>query len=193
MAHYDEQLTLRAARAEYFEANGFGEDGGYGKSWVHFRVGPLPVAFPNTAARVRAVRYHDLHHVATGYDTDLRGECEIGAWEIGGSCRGFVAAWILNFAAFAFGLVREPRAVFHAYVRGRHSRNFYDRPWSEELLEPTVGDARRALGLDAAVPSPALADRFTFAAWSVAAALYGVLVLALPVAAFWLLVSRLSG
>ena len=104
-----------------------------------------------------------------------------------------MAAWILNFFAFAVGLVREPRALFRAYVRGRHTRNFYDRPWSEELLEPTVAEARRALGLDGAVPATGLADRLSFAAWSGAAALYAVLSLAIPVGALWLLVSRLSG
>ena len=46
------------------------------------RIGRVPVAaFPNGAARVRAVRLHDLHHVATGYATSWVGEAEIGAWE----------------------------------------------------------------------------------------------------------------
>jgi ubiquinone biosynthesis protein Coq4 len=39
------------------------------------------------------VRLHDLHHLVTGYPTDWKGELEISAWEIAGSCRGYVAAW----------------------------------------------------------------------------------------------------
>ena len=73
MPHYDAALTLREARGRYFAANGLGE-GGYDDKWVRLAVGPLRFAFPNTAGRVRAVRYHDLHHVVTGYATDWTGE-----------------------------------------------------------------------------------------------------------------------
>ncbi len=189
MAHYDERLTLRAARTQYFEANGFGADGGYAARWVHFRIGPLPLGFPNTAARVRAVRFHDLHHIATGYDTDLRGEYEVAAWEIGGGCRTYLAAWILNFGAFMVGLLVEPRALLRAFVRGRHSRNFYDRGWSEELLEQTVGEARCALVLDRAVPAPGREDRLAFAGWGLAAGVCGI---AVPIGLVWLLALLLS-
>ena len=75
---YDNAMSVRDARDKYFADNGFG-DGGYHDRWVRFKIGPLPVAIPNTASRKRAVRLHDLHHVATGYDTDLRGEAEIEA------------------------------------------------------------------------------------------------------------------
>jgi hypothetical protein len=111
---YDEALPLRAARARYFEDNAFGPDGGYSKSWVPIQMGPIKVAIPNSAARVRAVKYHDLHHVVTGYTTDLVGEAEIGAWEIGSGCAGFVAAWILNLYAIVLGFCRGPRAPYGA-------------------------------------------------------------------------------
>ena len=68
-----EALIIRDARAQYFAENGFG-DGGYTATWVKVQAGPLPIYFPNTAARVRAVRLHDLHHVVTGYDTMWTGE-----------------------------------------------------------------------------------------------------------------------
>src|SRR5690349_11954766 len=96
LVHYDEGLSMRAARAIYFDVNRFGADGGYGDAWVDFKLGPLPVPFPNTRARVRAVRYHDLHHVLTGYDTSTIGELEISAWELGAGCKDFAAAWQLN-------------------------------------------------------------------------------------------------
>lgn len=68
MTTYAEALTIRDARAQYFAENGFG-DGGYTAKWVKLQAGPIPLFFPNTASRVRAVRFHDLHHVVTGYDT----------------------------------------------------------------------------------------------------------------------------
>ena len=83
-------MTVRDARARYFAANGFSE-AAYVDAWVRFKVGPLPVVFPNTRSRKRAVPMHDLHHVATGYGTSLVGEAEIGAWEIAGGCGRFAA------------------------------------------------------------------------------------------------------
>ena len=139
---------MREARARYFESNGFG-DGGYDAKWVKLSLGPVPFAFPNSAARVRAVRLHDLHHVATDYDTSVLGEAEIGAWEIGGSCRGFVAAWILNLYAMVLGFWIDPGAVYRAFVRGRHTENLYSGVWDEALLDQRVGELREQLRLAA--------------------------------------------
>ena len=168
MAHYDPALILREARGRYFAANGLGA-GGYEEKWVKIAVGPLGFAFPNTAGRVRAVRYHDLHHVVTGYATDWTGEAEIGAWEIASGCRDLIAAWILNLYAMQIGLWVSPRAVWRAFVRGRHSRNLYSEPWSEALLDESVGEMRSRLALESAPPRASLSDRFSFASWSAAA------------------------
>jgi hypothetical protein len=178
----DAPFSVREARARYFAESGFGADGGYAKRWVTVRLGPLPLAFPNTAARVRAVRYHDLHHVVTGYRTDVVGEAEIGAWEVGGGCAGFGAAWILNLYAMVLGFgAGAPGAVWRAFVRGRRTRNLYRTPWSETLLDAPVAELRAQLGLDAvpASPGPATgAERAAFAAWSAAALALATLTLA---------------
>lgn len=147
LVHYDEGLTMREARALYFEVNRFGADGGYGDAWVDFKLGPLPVPFPNTRARVRAVRYHDLHHVLTGYDTNAIGEFEIAAWELGAGCKGFVAAWQLNLGGLFAGLLSAPRRTVRAFFRGRRSESLYGRPF-EELLDREVGELRREMRVD---------------------------------------------
>ncbi|KYF68640.1 hypothetical protein BE04_10770, partial [Sorangium cellulosum] len=148
LVQYDEGLTMREARAIYFEVNGFGADGGYGDAWVDFKLGPLPVPFPNTPARVRAVRYHDLHHVLTGYDTNTIGEFEISAWELGAGCKDFVAAWHLNLGGLFAGLLSAPRRTVRAFLRGRRSESLYGQPF-EALLDRTVGDLRREMRADA--------------------------------------------
>ena len=165
---YAESLSLLDARRVYFDANGFGADGGYAKRWVKVKLGPVPLAFPNSEARVRAVRYHDLHHVATGYDTDWTGEGEIAAWEIASSCRGFLAAWWLNLSAMAIGLVIAPARIFRAFVRGRHTRNLYAERFDDALLETTVGALRKRLDLASPPPAATSGDRVAFAAWCVA-------------------------
>jgi hypothetical protein len=147
-ADQDPDETLLEARTRYFERNGFGLDGGYSAKWVHVTVGVIPFAFPNLPSRVRAVRYHDLHHVLTGYATDMKGEAEIAAWELATNCRGFGAAWLLNFGTLSYGTVFCPRRVHAAFVRGRHSANLYDRDFDDTLLGRTVAQQRAELGLD---------------------------------------------
>ena len=149
MPTYDPSLSVRAARSLYFRDNGFGDgdDGNYAEAWVDFKIGPIPLPFPNSAPRVRAVRYHDLHHVLTGYATDTRSEFEIAAWEIGAGCRDFWAAWQLNLGGLAAGMVSIPGRTFRAFVRGRRSKSLYGRDF-EALLDRTVGDLRAECGVD---------------------------------------------
>jgi hypothetical protein len=164
MVSYDTTSTLRAARALYFEANRFGADGGYGKTWVPVKVGPAEFLIRNTASRVRSVRLHDVHHIVTGYPTTLEGEALIAAWELGSQCRDHLAAWFLNASAFAFGILLAPRTLWRAFVRGRRSRNLYRGEWDEALLDRTVGDLRRELGVDEPCVARA-ADAVLFGVW----------------------------
>jgi len=173
MTAYDDSLTLRDARGRYFRDNAFGDDGGYAKKWVTLKLGPLPFAFPNSEARVRAVKWHDLHHVVTGYGTDIVGEAEIGAWEIGSGCAGFVAAWILNFYAMALGFVSgHPGALWRAFLCGRQTRNLYRTRYDDRLLDTPLGALRVQLGFardGAAVGGATLGDRASFTGYCAAA------------------------
>ncbi|HEY6878572.1 MAG TPA: hypothetical protein VI299_11170 [Polyangiales bacterium] len=191
--HYDPQSTLRAARARYFLLNGFGPDGGYEARWVAFKVMSLPIMLPNQGGRRRAVRYHDLHHVLTGYPTDNVGEFEIAAWELAAGCGDYWAAWGLNVAALAGGCVTAPRRTFRAFVRGRASRSLYGEDL-ERVLDATVGEVRSELGLDAADSArPAIGDRVLFLALA-GLGLWvggGVLCVAVPLASLAMLRSQL--
>ncbi|MGK3997958.1 hypothetical protein [Sorangium sp. So ce1024] len=174
LVQYDEGLTMRQARAIYFDVNRFGADGGYGDAWVDFKLGPLPVPFPNTQARVRAVRYHDLHHVLTGYDTNTIGEFEISAWELGAGCKDFVAAWQLNLGGLFAGLLSAPRRTVRAFFRGRRSESLYGRPF-EALLDRTVSDLRREMRVDAPPSGPTAGDVLWLALASLAGLAMAVL------------------
>lgn len=165
MAEYADDQTLRAARAAYFEDNDFGDDGGYGKTWEVIKLGPVPIPIRNVAARVAAIRFHDLHHLVTGYDTDLVGEAEIGAWEIASGCADKWFAWMINLQAMLLGLAVGPRRMYRAFVRGRHSKSLYAEEFRETLLEETVGAARRRLALDREPPAATSGDRLAFLGW----------------------------
>jgi hypothetical protein len=180
---YDDALSLRAARERYFGLAGI--EPGYDAAWVKLKAGPIPLWFPNTKARIRAVKLHDLHHVVTGYTTTWTGEAEIGAWEISSGCAGFVAAWLLNLSAFAIGLVIAPAATWRAFVRGRQTRNLYgsEGELREALLDESVGALRRRLGLDRPLQPAGPSDRLTFGVWSLLAAAQ---MLWLPAVVAWL-------
>jgi hypothetical protein len=166
--------SLESALRDYFADNGFSGDGGYTDAWVDFHLGPIPFPFPNTASRKRAVRFHDLHHLVTGYRTDIAGEFQISAWEIGSGCRDFVAAWQLNLGGMGAGAVRWPRKTWQAFLRGRQSNNFYDRAYDDALLRMKVGDARRELGLDRPLRPATATDVALYALASVAGIVSGV-------------------
>jgi len=134
--------TLRTALGTYFEDNGFGMDGGYDDPWVDFELGPIPLPFPNSAGRKRAVRLHDLHHIVTGYATNTLGEFEISAWELGAGCKDFHTARIINLAGMASGAFAAPFRTFRAFRRGRVSRTFYGETY-ETLLGEDVATARK--------------------------------------------------
>jgi hypothetical protein len=179
----DDGMTMGAARQRYFDANGF--DGAYAERWVKLKAGPIPLYFPNAKGRRRAVKFHDLHHIATGYQTDWTGEAEIGGFEIGGGCGPFVWAWILNLQAMAIGLVVAPLALFRAFVRGRHAGTLYHQgDFEDAMLDRSVGDIRRQLGLDRLAPPPGVGDAVSFVFWSAVALLWTFGPLALLV--WWL-------
>ena len=164
-ASYTPEMTMRAARDLYFDVNGFGADGGYADTWVDFKLGPLPLPFPNTPGRIAAVKFHDLHHVMTGYETHATGEFEISAWELGAGCASFPAAWVINHGGLAAGLVAAPRKVFEAYVRGRRSRTLYGESF-EPLLDRQVGEMRAAFLRPAEGATARDAAAFAFTALS---------------------------
>jgi len=140
-------MILRDARAEHFRRHGLGADGGYAAPWVKFRIGPVVIPVPNTAARKEALPLHDLHHIATGYDTSWRGEGEIAAWELGAGCGRYAAAWMLNLAAIWVGIAIAPRRTWRAFWRGRRTRTLYDEGWDPRWLDRSVGELRARLAL----------------------------------------------
>jgi hypothetical protein len=173
MTRYDEALTLGEARDRYFAENGFSSP--YSDRWVKLRLGSrLVPVLPNTKARVAAVRVHDLHHVATDYETTWVGEGEISAWELASGCGPYLAAWVLNLAGFGIGLFLSPRRVLRAFVRGRHSKNLYGEGFNSARLSQHVGDLRRELGLDAPAPAATPRDVLAFAGWVLLGLLYNL-------------------
>jgi hypothetical protein len=184
----DDVLVADALR-EFYSAHGLPADGGVSQSSFSVRVGPLPLTLPNPPARKRAVFFHDVNHLLTGYNAKgLDGEVVIAGFEVGAGCGRYWIAWIINLGAFAVALVMRPRELFAAFVRGRRSHSIYRRSESREVLRTTtVGALRRMLNIDVAPPIATEGDRVAFAGWALVAVLFALspLIVAAAIALAW--------
>ena len=185
---YGPEMTLGEARAEYFRRSGFSPDGGYAERWIKVKVWRIPIWLPNTAGRVRAVKLHDLHHVLTEYETTWRGEAEISAWEIGsGGLHKFWAGWWLDLMNLAQGSLVNPRGVFNGFMRGRRSRNLFDREFDEQMLNELVGQYRHTLRLEKKASPASFRDQLLFGSWILAGIGTYLVSVVLPLAALGLI------
>ena len=174
-------LLLRDALAAHYIAHGLPPNGGANDSWFRVQLGPIRLRLPNPPARRRALLFHDVNHIATGYNTTFsQGEVAIAAFEVGAGCGRFAIVWLINLWGMALGLLCAPRAVFAAFVRGRRSGSIYhDAPALERLATTSVREIRDRLQLNQPAGSARMADVVGFAWWG----LVGWALLVLPSAA----------
>lgn len=163
--------VIAEALAAYYRAHGLPPDGGASDPWFRAAIGPLSIRLPNPPARRRAVRLHDINHLATGYNTVFsEGEMAIAAFEVGAGCGGYFLVWLINLSMFALGLGIQPRAQWEAFIRGRHSTSVYHLDHEVAGLdELTIIDVRALLQLDSAPTTRRLMDAMSFLAWTVVA------------------------
>jgi len=150
MGAYSNSLKVKDALNQYFSQYHF-QDGGYHLKWFKIKLGPLYFPLPNIKARVDAVKIHDIHHLVTEYDANMKGEVEIGGWEIASGCGHYYVAWILNFGSFFYGMLFHPRTLLKAFLRGRRSATnlYYNVVYDDRLLNRTVGELRETIDGDA--------------------------------------------
>ena len=122
-------MTLQDELASFYKRSGFGDVVGARSLTVPVYTGCLLVPLPNIETRRRFLKYHDLHHLVTGYSVGRIGEGEVSAWELGtGSAFVSPMLGVMNLIALSTGLVLEPRRMWRAFRRGCASRNLYPQP-----------------------------------------------------------------
>ena len=142
--------TVREGRDAYLAENGFSLES-YDQRWIKVAFPGFTVTIPNTPARQRAVRWHDLHHVATRYGTDNSGEGEISAWELRRGLRGlgpYVGAIVLG--GTLLGLMVAPQRTVRAWIAsGKGYSNLFSRGLEdyESVLAISIGELRVQLGI----------------------------------------------
>ena len=140
--------TVLAGRDAYLAENGFAA-ADYDAAYAEYPLLGFKVPIPNLPSRRRAVRLHDLHHVATGFGTDKAGEGEISAWELRRGLRPlglYVGAIVLS--GTLLGLLIAPRRILHAYRASSDAQSlFHGEIAYEALLDISIGELRAALGV----------------------------------------------
>lgn len=161
------QQTVGQALEAYFETYGLGKDGGLDKKWAKIKVGKFYIPLPNTAERKRALVFHDIHHLVTGYTAEWKGETSIGAWEVGSGCNDYYAAWALNLGLMALGIWIYPKEVFRAFIRGRRSRNLYHYLLTaDEAKKMNIAELRAFLAIpEKGFENPATNEKMAFVKW----------------------------
>lgn len=119
-------LSLQDELREFYARSGFGPVIGEHERTVPVYTGCMLVPLPDIETRRRFLKYHDLHHLVTGYSVGRIGEGEVSAWELGtGSAFVSPMLGLMNLIALSTGLFLEPGRMWRAFRRGCRSRNLY--------------------------------------------------------------------
>jgi hypothetical protein len=163
-------MTLQDELAAFYKKSGFGDVIGARPCTVPVYTGCLLVPMPNIEARRRYLKYHDLHHLVTGYSVGRIGEGEVSAWELGTRSL-FVSPTLgmMNLIALSTGLVLKPQRMWRAFRRGRRSRNLYPaavRAAVDSGRWPDVEALRREILEVKMAQAPTAVDALEFTSYS---------------------------
>ena len=170
--------TIRDLLPQFYKQYNLDTDGGLHDSKVKIEITrKFYLYIPNFSVRKKAILKHDVHHVITGYPSDMRGETEIGAWEVASGCRRYWIAWALNFYSMVMGIWFNLPGMFRAFVRGRRSTNLYSNILADEkAIDMTCEELRQLLSIPPHNQKlrPGVADLFAFLFWLLVAGIYAI-------------------
>jgi hypothetical protein len=135
-------------RDEYIHENGF-SIAGYAETKSKVNVAGIDLTIPNPPKRRYIIKVHDLHHVITGYGTDLVGEGEVSFWELRAGTR-VVGSYVLLLIVISaiLGTFIAPGRMLRAWRASKGARGLWSSPFSyEQMMEASVGDLRTYAGI----------------------------------------------
>lgn len=173
-------MTLKEELAAFYRRCGFSDTADRQACTVPVYTGCLLVPLPNIETRHRYLKYHDLHHIATGYSTGRIGEGEVSAWELGtGSMLHSPLLGTMNLIALSTGLVLEPKRMWRAFRRGCRSRNLYPHAMRTKIDSehwPDLPALRQELLESRRVPLPSALRAIEFGTYAATAMLIHALI-----------------
>jgi hypothetical protein len=131
-------VTVAEALQLHYASNGLPTDGGRSAGQWALEYGPLALRLANFEWRQRALQYHDIHHVLTGYACTPTGEMEIAAWEFAAGRFPSVLSTLFCLPLVGIGAFVIPRRSFAAFARGRRSKTLYGTPLDTGLMSLDV-------------------------------------------------------
>ena len=140
------EWTVERWRAEYLRENGFTLEA-YDAPRTPASFLGISFGVPNTPHHRWGIMLHDLHHLATGYGTDIPGEAEVSAWEMRRGLRplGLYVGSIVTAGVLA-GIFAAPRRTLRAWRTSQGGGSlFHDGHSYEELLGLTLAELRTLL------------------------------------------------
>lgn len=109
-------MTIETKLTAFYQKCGFADAPGSRSRTVPVYTGCMLVPLPNIETRRRFLKYHDIHHLVTGYSVGRIGEGEVSAWELGaGSAFISPMLGIMNLIALSTGLVLKPKRMWRAF------------------------------------------------------------------------------
>lgn len=142
-------MKVRDALALYLAENGFTFEA-YDAKYTDASFLGVRFKVPNTRKHRWAIMMHDLHHVATGFGTDLAGEGEVSVWELRRGLAGldlYVSGIV--FAGVVLGITVAPLRALAAWNAKGTARALWTTTRTQDgydaLLELTVGELRDRL------------------------------------------------
>ena len=141
-----EWSVLRGLEA-YFEENGFSR-AIYDARWSPAAFWGVRYSIPNPPRHRWALRWHDLHHVATGFGTSVPEEGQICAWELRALRRMGVYVGFLVLLAVGWGLLLAPLRTIRSFRFAAGGRTLLDEAVAyDAALGMTIGQLREHLRL----------------------------------------------
>jgi hypothetical protein len=142
------QMTIESELKAFYQEKGFGESLGKRPLFVGVFTGCLLVPMPNIETRRKYLKYHDLHHLMTGFSVGRIGEGEMSAWELGtGSMWRHPLLGVMNLVALSTGWILKRDRIWAAFQRGRRSRNLYSKE-TRTLVDADHWHSVKALKVD---------------------------------------------
>ena len=118
-------MTVKEALIGFYKFNSLNLTDDFESHCVRVYIGCILAPVPTINARKKYLKFHDLHHIMSGYGIDRVGESEISAWELGSrSCRKPLIS-IMNLFALSTGFILKPKKVTAAFYIGCKSKNLY--------------------------------------------------------------------
>ena len=171
--------TINQLLPDFYKKYNLPPDGGQSESSVKVEItSKIHFFIPNWDGRRKAVLRHDVHHIVTGYESLLKGEAEIAAWEIASGCANYPSGLLINSQGPLMGLVCGPFATFKAFKKGRRTTNLYHSSYTEDqFLSMTVPALQEHLKLAnyKAETKTTIQDVLSFISWNAFSVLIAIL------------------